>query len=791
MLRLMSLPIPAAGSGSLRRPALTIVQPPARAGARRRGEGWQPVALGLAALLSVYGSWQLLGWGPATDRQLIGDAFFYPVGAAAVFTSWRTAQRCAGWARLRRAWLLLALAALAYLLGDVAQTVYELRGARPYPSIADGFYLLFYPLMLAGVLSFPAVRRRRGERVRLGLDLAVVALGGCALVIYVVLGPTALAGGDSVQAAFSVAYPVGDMVLLLGLGSVLLRGSAPSARRALQVLAFAIAAYVAADLVYGYITLHSSYQGGDPVDTLWMVAIAATALAPAVQRSVREPEQITPARDRVAAFPYAAVLLGFAVLLFSDRRDSLFPGLTMTMVALALAALVLVRQLLAQRDLVGAQSQLRHQALHDSLTGLPNRLLIPDRIEQAFARARRDGSNPAVLFLDLDGFKHVNDTLGHAAGDALLQAVGARLSSVVREADTLARLGGDEFMILLEDTKPHLVAERILAVLREPIDLNGSAGRSVAITASIGIATGTRTTTDELVRDADLALYRAKESGKDRFAVYEANMHEAAEERRTLQLDIHDALDANEFFLMYQPTFDLSTETVTGIEALLRWRHPTRGIVSPDVFIPIAEETGTIVPIGRWVLAEACRQAAAWRRRGHAIGIAVNVSPRQLDEPSFVPDVQSVLAASGLEATALSLEITETTLMREPALAARQLRELKRLGVRIAIDDFGTGYSSLAYLRQFPVDTLKIDRSFISGIASSKESTALIRTLIQLGKTLGLEMLGEGIEDHDQLRRLQREQCDLGQGYLLARPLDLPGIETFLAANTLSLEQPA
>ncbi len=437
---------------------------------------------------------------------------------------------------------------------------------------------------------------------------------------------------------------------------------------------------------------------------------------------------------------------------------------------------------------VEAERALAHQALHDGLTGLPNRVLVVDRTEQLLARTRRVPKPVVLFFLDIDGFKYVNDTFGHAAGDELLRAVAARLSSVVRETDTVGRLGGDEFVILLDpatlSASPELVAERVLSVLRQPIDLNGSTGRLVSITASLGIATGPCASADELMHDADIALYRAKEAGKDRYMRFETGMQAVAEEHLTLELDLRDALDSDQLVLAYQPTFDLQSETVTGVEALVRWQHPSRGLLAPDTFIPLAEETGLIVPLGRWVLREACQQAAAWHRHGHTVGIAVNVSGRQLDCDEFPNHVLEALHDSGLEPAALTIEITETTLMRNADKAAEQLTALKALGIRIAIDDFGTGYSSLAYLRQFPVDALKIDRSFISGIAASKESAALIHTLIQLGKTLGLETLGEGIEDQAQLRRLQREQCDLGQGFLLARPLSLAAIEQFLETPT-------
>ncbi len=751
--------------------------------AATRVPGGLPTAVvALFGLLAVYASWQLLGWGPAGDKSLIGDLFFYPVSGAAALLAWRASVRCAGWPRLRRSWRLLALGAAAYLFGDVAQTVYEVAGHKPYPSVADGFYLVFYPLMLVGLLSFPTIQRDRSERLRIGLDLAVVALAGSGAVVYVVLGPTAVAGGQSpLQAAFSIAYPVGDMMLLVGLASVMLRGSASSASRALQLLAAGLVFYVAADLVYGYMTLHSGYQGGDPVDTLWMIAIALTAAAAAAQLPAAKPEPVRPVHEQVAWLPYPVAAVGLTSLVYYDRHDTFFAGTAMIVLA---GGFVALRQYLAQRDLVGAQKQLRHEALHDALTGLPNRVLMLDRAEQMLARSRRHQGQAALLFLDLDGFKDINDTYGHSAGDRFLQTVAKRLTGAVRGADTVARLGGDEFVILLDSpgawVKPQDVAERLLAVLRAPVDLgDGGNARTLTLTASIGIATGPRDSSEGLLRDADIALYAAKEAGRNRSLGFESSMHTLAEDHLNLVMDLRAAVEEEAFTLAYQPIFDLGSRTITGVEALIRWDHAERGPIPPDVFIPLAEETGLIVPIGRWVLAEACTQAAEWGRKGHEVGISVNVSGRQLDHPHFLEHVQAALADSGLQSHTLTLEITETTLMHD-AIAARQvLTAIKALGVRIAIDDFGTGYSSLAYLRQFPVDALKIDRSFISGIAASSESAALIHTLVQLGKTLGLETLGEGIEDEAQFRRLQREQCEQGQGFLLARPLDLEQLYQF------------
>ena len=741
----------------------------------------------MGGLLLAYAVWQVFRW-PAGDRVLIGDVFFYPVGIAAIVTALRAARRCRDRPRLRAAWRLLALASFSYLAGDISQTVYELAGSKPYPSVGDGFYLLFYPLMLWGLLRFATGRRDLAERLRLVLDLAVVAIGGSIVVFYVVLGPTVVQSGtEGLQAAFSIAYPVGDMVLLVGLASVLLRRTAVSSSRALQFMTVGMMFFVAADLVYGYLTLHSSYQGGDPVDSLWMIAIAVFAVAGAAQGSPEASADATvePGRHRANWAPVIAMAVGFGLLVFNERHEPLLPNMTLVLAAVLLATLVSIRQFLAQRDLLRTQGTLSHQALHDALTGLPNRALVIDRAERMLARARRSRRPMAALYVDIDGFKQVNDRFGHAAGDELLRVVSGRLLGMVREADTVGRLGGDEFVVLLEnsslDVGPELVAERMCDVLAQPVELAGVNGRTLSVSSSIGIALGQRDSADELFRDADFALYEAKAAGRNRWVAFESRMRTAAQDRLELEMDLQEALDADQLFLLYQPTFNLQTEGMTGVEALIRWRHPVRGIIAPDAFIPLAEETGLIVPIGRWVLRTACAQAAVWHRDGRSLGMAVNLSGRQLDEEDIVHDVADALECTGLDPLALTLEITETALMRNAETAAGTLRALKALGIRIAVDDFGTGYSSLAYLRQFPVDALKIDRSFISGIAASGDSSkALIHTLVQLGKTLGLETLGEGIEEQAQLRHLQAEDCDSGQGFLFARPLEPDAIDELL-----------
>jgi diguanylate cyclase (GGDEF)-like protein len=437
----------------------------------------------------------------------------------------------------------------------------------------------------------------------------------------------------------------------------------------------------------------------------------------------------------------------------------------------------------ADEELEHRQQELAFMATHDGLTGLPNRTLIVDRLEQMLLRARHIQAPVAVLFIDLDGFKAVNDTLGHAAGDELLQAAAARLDGVLRDVDALGRLGGDEFVVVAGDISlmagPELIAERLLEALKEPFRL-GEEQATITVTASIGIAVGERSGAGDLLRDADIAMYRAKWDGRNRYVVFENGMQDRVQARMELETDLRVALGNDEFFLAYQPTFDLGDMSPSGIEALIRWQSPSRGVVQPDDFIPMLEDTGLIIDVGRWVLQRACAQGAAWRASGHPVRMAVNVSARQLDSDQIVGDVQAALHQSGLEAHALTIEITETTLMRNVEETAARLLAIKELGVRVAIDDFGTGYSSLAHLRQFPVDALKIDRSFITGLADNQEGETLIRTLVQLGKALSIETIAEGIEQPSELSLLCEEQCDGGQGFLFARPLDPVAAEAFL-----------
>jgi len=441
----------------------------------------------------------------------------------------------------------------------------------------------------------------------------------------------------------------------------------------------------------------------------------------------------------------------------------------------AVAGIVLNSRDVSERTRL--EAELRHQAFHDSLTGLANRALFQDRLQHAAHRMARSGGAIGVLFLDLDDFKAVNDGRGHGAGDDLLKAVGERLQETVRTGDTLARLGGDEFAVLVENgdaVVAETTAERILDALRLPFPFSGGEN---GVRASIGIVTTNDQTeeADELLRNADIAMYAAKSAGKGRCQAFHPGLHTTVINRLQLETDLARALDHRELSVVYQPIVDLTSGAVTGVEALMRWSHPHRGLVMPGEFIPIAETTGLIVPMGRWLLHRACHDVRRLQERSERfdLHLAVNVSARQLDDPGLVDDVSAALAASRLGPGQLTLEITESVFMANPTRSVGVIERLKDLGVKLSIDDFGTGYSSLAYLQRLPVDELKIDRSFVGDESNGAESSTLVETIVRLAHDLGLDTVAEGIETPQQFERLRGTGCHLAQGYLFARPADI------------------
>jgi diguanylate cyclase (GGDEF)-like protein/PAS domain S-box-containing protein len=417
--------------------------------------------------------------------------------------------------------------------------------------------------------------------------------------------------------------------------------------------------------------------------------------------------------------------------------------------------------------------RLAHQAIHDPLTGLPNRALFVDRLERTLARGDDDGGITAVLFLDIDRFKVVNDSLGHAAGDRLLIAIADRLRHATRPTDTVARFGGDEFTVLCtnipDDAAARQIASRCAHAISEPVTLTEG---EVFVTASVGIAIADEqfATAETMLRNADTAMYRAKEHGRARIEMFEPGAHHRVVQSLRTGNELHRAIERHELCVHYQPVVSLATNKVVGFEALVRWNHPDRGLVLPGDFIDLAEETGLIVPIGRFVLEEACLQAARWGDRGTPVTVSVNLSPRQLSEPALPAEFATILERSGAPRDSIWLEITESALMRRTGTSIVALQELRNVGFHLSIDDFGTGYSSLADLRRFPIEALKIDRAFVTGMGTEPEASAICEAILGLARALNLKVVAEGVETPEQLAALRAGNCDLAQGYLFGRP---------------------
>jgi diguanylate cyclase (GGDEF)-like protein/PAS domain S-box-containing protein len=429
--------------------------------------------------------------------------------------------------------------------------------------------------------------------------------------------------------------------------------------------------------------------------------------------------------------------------------------------------------------------RMSYLAQHDGLTDLPNRILFNDRLSQAMSTVRRNGKKLAVLYLDIDRFKHINDSLGHTMGDRLLQSVSKRLLACVRSSDTVSRQGGDEFVILLagithaEDAA--LSAEKILLTLSERHHIDQS---DLHVTASIGIVTYPDDGTDaeSLLKNADFAMYQAKDSGRNNFQFFNTSMNSSALERQALESDLRHAVEKGEFLLHYQPKINLESGIVTGFEALLRWNHPRHTLVSPAQFISIAEESGLVVPIGRWALRESCRQARAWQLDGQSpLQVAVNVSAVELRARDYVNCVRTILSETGLDPALLELELTETFLMQDSNSTGQVLQELKALGISLALDDFGTGFSSLSYLKRFPIDALKIDQSFVRDLASDQSDASIVSAVINMGKSLHMQVIAEGVETREQCDLLRLQQCPEGQGYYFGKPMEAENFARFMA----------
>ncbi|MFN8524665.1 MAG: EAL domain-containing protein [Chloroflexota bacterium] len=850
---------------------------------------------------------------------------------AAAFAARQTAREGSS-----RAWALLACGAVANFCGDSLYLLVGITsGDTPFPSIADAAYLLYYPFILAGLLAFPHRPESASERLKFWLDALTTLVGGGLLFWYFLIFPIADSQETSDLAAFvAVAYPVADLVLILGVASVALRASVSLSRTMFGLLGGSIVAFLIADVAYGNLNLTGQYVAGEPITLLaeapYQISYLLLSVAAflAVRRAARRDRPSSQVPDRLPAvnsLPYVAVLVGYSLLVWASFGD-VSNGLRGLIVgAVLMTGLVLARQIAAVRensrlltehvarrtearfrslvqhasdvitvidaagyitfqsdsvarifgytphqltglrfiDLVHADDrdrareflqerlrsadvasgiewrlrhsdgrwrqvftvvaslvddpdvngivltsrddterfnlaeQLRHQAFHDALTGLANRALFENRLDHALARAARNGSAVAVMFLDLDHFKTINDSLGHAAGDTVLTVLGQRLRRIVRESDTLARFGGDEFAILLDDgvsgDRCVAIAERCIHACREPILIHD---REVTTGCSIGIALSESglNAAAEIMRDADLAMYSGKTNGRGRYEIYEPTMHARVVEQLELEADLRGAIEREEFVVHYQPIIALESGQITGVEALVRWQHPTRGLLAPAAFIPRAEETGLIVPIGFQVLRRACLDAKAWHLDvpgDHPLRVSINLSIRQLEHSGCFEEVASAIRDSQVDPSSIVLEVTESFMMRDPRSAIDRLHELKTLGVHVALDDFGTGFSSLSYLQQMCVDIIKIDRAFVNGMLTSDRDASLVDAIMALGASLKLEIVAEGIELAEQADRLRQLGCHYGQGYFLGRPREHQIISALLVeqfARQLGLE---
>jgi diguanylate cyclase (GGDEF)-like protein len=690
--------------------------------------------------------------------------------------------------------LFAAAEAAGFVAGSLGSSAAVTRaGGSP---AAAALTMVAYVIGIAGYAVL--IRARSPGRDRASLIDATVISTGMGMLAWVFLAsPYSVdASLPLIERVLSVLYVVLD-VLVLALVIRLAIGGGDRTRAYLLMTAGWLV-LVAADAGRAVLVLLGTYDPASPVEAGWLVAYAlwgAAVLDPSVA-TLTDPVPAPRAgltRTRLACLAGTSLMAPtiLAIQALRDQRLDI-PVIVTGCAALFLLVLVRLADLVREneatvRELRGTESvlraslserdtlaaQLEHQAFHDGLTDLANRALFNDRVRHALARARREGGGPAMLFLDLDDFKVVNDNLGHGAGDRLLREVAARLRSCLREHDTVGRIGGDEFAILAEDTDlatARLLAERVIATLAAPFPLVGG---QVTIRASVGIALDEGRTLDEaqLLRNADIAMYAAKSRGKGTYEVFQGSMLRSVRDRHDVHAALEGAIERRELVVHYQPIVDLHSGRVVGAEALVRWPRPDRGLVPPAEFIPVAEETGLVVEIDRFVLRQACRQMAGWAADAGPLLLHVNLSANHLLRGDLSANVAAALRDSGLAPECLALEITESVLMHDLELGILRLKELKRLGVHLAIDDFGTGYSSLAYLRQMPIDAVKIDKSFVDGVAGGPEESAVARAIIALAGTLHLDTVAEGVEHAEQATALAELGCHLAQGYHFSRPI--------------------
>jgi diguanylate cyclase len=761
-------------------------------------------SVGVAALVALYIVWVGLSVGGYRVAGGFDDISEFIAAAIAAICCLVAARRT-DQPRLRTTWRWLAGSAAAWAAGEIVWTIYDARSAArpsvPMPSYADIGFVVSLVLALVALLGYPAAPRGRISRLRLLLD-GVISSGSLLFVAWVTVLSSVFHQSNASTAArvLLLAYPVGDLVIVGVAASMF---SARLGRRAvslgLLIGGFLCLAFSDSALAY----LNPSRTYGDVShlsDVGWVAGFLLIALATIAPNEATANRQSSLVSRWQLLFPYVPFAAGLVVTIVESIRNSPLRGVG-EVVGLTVLGAVAARQILSLEEnrylarhlettVAGMrrnEAVLRYQGEHDLLTGQANRFYLAEVGRAALARTSLRGL-VAVILCDLDGFKEVNDALGHDGGDEILDEVGRRLSTGAPETATIARVGADEFAILLDGADRledvEMLARGLGEVLQAPFPSHGSA---VELSASIGVASTGRGQMgfDVLMRNADIALDEAKRTGRGAVRMFDRQLGESFRERATLRSELLRATERGEFFLEYQPIVDTVHGGPVGVEALLRWNHPRRGVLQPDQFIAVAEATGAIVEIGAWVLREALQQVTRWRStvgmRADGLWVAVNVSARQFIRGDLVADVQRAIRESGLAASALRLELTESILIERPERAISILEEIRSLGVALEIDDFGTGYSSLGYLRQMPVDALKIDRTFVEGLGVDAQNTALVATMISLAHALDLEVIAEGVEAASQMQQLRALSCDQVQGYYCSRPLQPSAFADWMA----------
>ncbi|EXG82441.1 putative bifunctional diguanylate cyclase/phosphodiesterase [Cryptosporangium arvum] len=730
--------------------------------------------LACGLLLVVQQVWFFAGWGGSEVSRLVTDAAYVPLAIVFTVLAARVARSKRQERRTRRAWRVITVAFICQLAAHCSWFAQEhLLHTTGYPSAADYFFLLFSPFMFAGLLMLPGRHRSRRQRQKLALDALIVGAGGFVVLWYLLLGPVFKTPGvTGWERAYTAALPIGDLLLVLAVSTALLRRHQADTPAPMRLLAAAITVTVVADVSYSWIQVHGGFTGGSWPDLLWLAGCFLLVLAADQQyRRPPRPGAWRGDRNAVSVLPYVAGAGAYLLLAERSSHLPLDPYGGMILGSAVLTLLVMARQLYALREN-------REMAVTDGLTGLANRTLITERLDQLARQPIRPGGHTAVMVVDLDGFKPINDTFGHEAGDAVLVATADALRAAVRGGDLAGRLGGDEFVVLMHGLPSRetagAIADRLLEALRTPVIFGEHV---LMVEASIGVLVRDEpdASGDTLLQQADAALYAAKRAGRGRFEYYSDLL-----DTRAREAELRRAVADDELVVYFQPAVELATGELRAVEALVRWNHPSRGLLGPDAFIELAEETGVVVPLGTWVLRTACREAAGWREAAGRpaatpdaadVRLSVNLSPKQVAQADLVRTVESILAETGFPPDRLTLEITESVILHPDPLTIGRLEALRDLGIELAVDDFGTGYSALSYLRNLPVTVLKIDRSFVTGIADDTEARAVCEAVVHLGEAFKMTVVAEGIETADQAAALIEMGCTIGQGFYFHRPL--------------------